>query len=217
MAKYRPGIGGHSAPDSTAAALILVSVQQVLATRAATVLPPSDWPAAAISWLFRRPDNTLLGSALSFSRLLSTKDMSGGWFTRSFSFAAVTKLQLVLGNVTAAATYRRWPRSAGGPHRRRCTAGTRGRTGAAGTDQWRDARLIPPLSPGPADTGPWSPAPGGPGAEQSGRLGRIGERHLLVADLVAAGVTNGGGAGGRAAEGVGLLGGLAAAQGGCRP
>jgi len=33
--KYRPGIGGHSAPDSTATALSRRSVQQVLAARAA--------------------------------------------------------------------------------------------------------------------------------------------------------------------------------------
>ena len=100
--KYCPGIGGHSAPESTAAAFTLLSVQQVLATRAATVSPPSDWPAAAISWLFSTPDTRLSGWALSVSRLLSTKDMSAGWFTRSCSVAAVPSWQLVFGKVTAA-------------------------------------------------------------------------------------------------------------------
>src|SRR5215472_8091870 len=48
LVKYAPPIGGHSAPASTMAAVTARSRQQVLATSAATVSPPSDWPATAI-------------------------------------------------------------------------------------------------------------------------------------------------------------------------
>ena len=51
LAKYRPDTPGHSAPDSTAAALILCRRSRVLAaTRTGyAASPPSDCPAAAIS------------------------------------------------------------------------------------------------------------------------------------------------------------------------
>jgi hypothetical protein len=48
LLKKVPGIAGHCAPDRTATAATRRSVQQVLAATAATVSPPSDWPATAI-------------------------------------------------------------------------------------------------------------------------------------------------------------------------
>jgi hypothetical protein len=97
-------MGGHSAPDSTATARSRRSWQQALAPSAATVSPPSDWPAAATSCGFSRPEKKSCRCALSASSCPSTYDTSPGWFTRSGSYAVAATWQLVRGKSTAATT-----------------------------------------------------------------------------------------------------------------
>ncbi len=187
--KYRPGIGGHSAPDSTATALSRRSVQQVLAARAATVLPPSDWPAAPTSCGSSRPENRSPGRALSASSLVRTYDMSCGWFTRSASSASAPRWQLVRGKVTAATTY---------PALAQACSRSAVRAGALqeprGEQQQRE-RPGGPAGPGIPDLGHQCAL-----AEMlacRACAGGLGKRHLPLTGPVAAVAADGGGCGRR--------------------